>query len=339
MCFKTGNRFFASLTDYKQNPTKYKARPRISKSSRTTKKEVIFTNQDCVIKDKKFLKFPKTKERLNIGKRGFSEGKLKQVRVIPKYNQYVVELVMDVAAKKIELDDNNRYMSVDLGIDNLATIVTNTGREPILVKGKSVKSVNQYYNNKKAHHLGVLRQGKQTNEGPFTSERLEKLHQIRHLEIKDIFYKASSEVIKIALEENTNTIIIGQNKECKQHINISKRNNQSFVSILHSLFISMIEYKAVQHGIKVIVTEESYTSKASFLDGDDIPTYGEDVGKKHFSGKRIKRGLYRTGRDWLINADINGAANILKKALLRFTKENDFNIETVNVWNPKSIII
>ena len=99
-------------------------------------KEITFTNQDCVIKNKKFLKFPKTKEQLNIGKLGFAEGKLKQVRVIPKYNQYVVELVMDVPSEKIELEDNGRYMSIDLGIDNLATIVTNTGRETYISQGQ-----------------------------------------------------------------------------------------------------------------------------------------------------------------------------------------------------------
>jgi putative transposase len=339
MVFQNWQSFYASLKDYKVNPSKYKGKPRIPKYSRSMEKDVVFTNQDCVIKDDKFLKFPKTKERLNIGKLGFSEGKLKQVRVVPKYSEYVVELVMDVPTEQKECLDNGRYMSIDLGIDNLATIVTNTGRSPVLVKGKNVKSINQYYNKKKAYFLGILRQGKQTNEGPFTSERLERLHQKRHRKMKDIFHKASSEVMKIALEENINTIIIGQNKEWKQNSNIGKRNNQSFVSIPHSLFIKMITYKAEEYGIEVIVTEESYTSKASFVDGDDIPTYGESVGKKQFSGKRIRRGLYRSGRDCLINADVNGAANILKKAFFRLTKETDFTMETVHVWNPQTKII
>ncbi len=337
--FQNWKSFYASLKDYKQNPSKYKGKPRIPKYSRSTEKEVVFTNQDCVIKNNKFLKFPKTKEQLNIGKLGFSEGKLKQVRVIPKYNEYVVELVMDVLTEQKEYVDNGRYMSIDLGIDNLATIVTNTGRRPLLVKGKNVKSVNQYYNKMKAHFLGILRNGKQTNEGPFTSERLEKLHQKRYCKMKDIFHKASSEVIKVALEENINSIIIGQNKQWKQNINMGKQNNQSFVSIPHRLFISMIEYKAAQYGIQVMITEESYTSKASFLDGDDIPTYGKNEGIKQFSGTRIKRGLYRSGCHLLVNADVNGAANILKKAFLRLTKETHFNSEVINVWNPQTKII
>ena len=171
--FDNWKSFFASLKDYKVNPSKYKGRPRIPKYSRSMEKEVVFTNQDCVIKNNKFLKFPKTKYQLNIGKLGFSEGKLKQVRVIPKYKEYVVELVMDVPLEQKEYEDNGRYMSIDMGIDNLATIVTNTGRRPLLVKGKNVKSINQYYNKMKAYYLGILRHGKQTNEGPFTSKQLE----------------------------------------------------------------------------------------------------------------------------------------------------------------------
>ncbi len=337
--FQNWKSFYASLKDYKVNPTKYKAQPRIPKYSRSKEKQVIFTNQDCVIKEHKFLKFPKTKERLNIGKLGYEKGKLKQVRVIPKYNEYVVELVMDVPMEQKAYVDNGRYMSIDLGIDNLASIVTNTGRSPVLIKGKNVKSINQYYNKLKAHFLGILRQGKQTKEGPFTSKRLERLHQKRHHKIKDIFHKASFEIVKTALEENINTIFIGQNKEWKQNMNIGRRNNQYFANIPHNMLISMIEYKAAQYGIQVMTTEESYTSKASFLDDDDIPTYGERDGKTQFSGKRIKRGLYRTGCQWLVNADINGAANIMKKVCLRLTSESDFNIETVNVWSPETKII
>ncbi|WP_082797541.1 RNA-guided endonuclease InsQ/TnpB family protein [Neobacillus drentensis] len=337
--FQNWKSFYASLKDYKQNPTKYKAKPKIPKYSRAKEKEVLFTNQDCVIKNNKFLKFPKTKQQLNIGKLGLSNGKLKQVRVIPKYNQYVVELVMDVPSEPIEKEDNGRYMSIDLGNDNLATIVTNTGRKPTLIKGKSVKSINQYYNKMKAYFLGIIRHGKQTNEGPFTTKRLEHLHQNRFLKIKDVFHKASNIVVKLALEENIHTIIIGQNKGWKQEVNIGKRNNQTFVHIPHRLFIEMVKYKAEQQGIQVYVSEESYTSKASFLDGDEIPTYGENNEKKIFSGRRIKRGLYRSKHGLLINADVNGAANIMKKAVCRLKKDSFFNIETINLWNPQSIII
>jgi transposase len=165
-----------------------------------SKESPYVSNQDCVIKDDKFLKFPKTKERLNIGKLGFTEGKLKQVRVSPKYGQYVVELIFAVSSEQEMKDSKNRFMSVDLGIDNLATIVTNTGRRPILVKGKNNKTINQRYNQLKAHYTGILRHGKNTNVGPFTSIRLEKINIKRFNRIKDLFHKASHQIEKIALE-------------------------------------------------------------------------------------------------------------------------------------------
>ncbi|MGP7816328.1 RNA-guided endonuclease InsQ/TnpB family protein [Niallia sp. 01092] len=336
--FQNWKSFFASLKEYKKNPSKFKGRPRIPRYSRCSEKEVLFTNQDCVIKQNKFLKFPKTKEKLNIGKLGYSKGKLKQVRVIPKYGQYVVELVVDVPHSIDELKPNGKYMSIDIGIYNLATIVTNTGQRPLLVKGKQVKSINQYYNKMKSNYLGILRQGKKTNEGPFTSKRLEKLHQKRNLKLKDVFHKASYHIVKAAVEENVSTIFIGQNKDWKQEINIGKSNNQSFVHIPHSMLINMITYKAAEYGIKVIVTEESYTSKASFLDGDEIPTY--EKGKKYsFSGKRIKRGLYRTKKKILLNADVNGAANIMKKASLGLLGEKEFKVDTVCFMNPRTLIV
>lgn len=165
----------------------------------------------------------------------------------------------------------------------------------------------------KSHYTDILRHGKNPKQGSFTSERLEKISHKRFNQIKDLFHKASAQMEKIAIEEDIDTIIIGQNKDWKQNSDIGKRNNQSFTTIPHSLLIQMITYKAERHGIKVSVTEESYTSKASFLDNDDIPIYGEDDSKKSFSGKRIKRGLYRSKNGMDINADVNGAANTLRK--------------------------
>lgn len=311
--FQNWKSFYASLREFKVNPGKFKARPKIPGYGRSFEKEVTFSNQDCVIKERKYLKFPKTKERLNIGKLGCVEGKLKQVRILPKYGHYVVELIFQVPSEHEMKVSKNRYMSVDLGIDNLATIVTNTGRRPVLVKGKNIKSINQRYNQLRAYYMGILRQGKNPKEGPFTSKRLEKINHKRFLKIKDLFHKASSQIERIILEEDIDTLIIGHNKDWKQHSNMGKKNNQSFVSIPHSLLIRMITYKAERHGIKVIVTEESYTSKASFLDVDAIPVYGVDDLKKSFSGKRIKRGVYRSKNGTLFNADVNGAGNIMRK--------------------------
>ncbi|WP_100401226.1 RNA-guided endonuclease InsQ/TnpB family protein [Bacillus sp. FJAT-44742] len=335
--FHNWKSFYSSLREYKANPKKFKARPKIPGYSRNKEKEVSFSNQDCVIKESKFLKFPKTKERLNIGKLGFTEGKLKQVRVLPKYGHYVVEMIFQVPSEQGIKEPKKRYMSVDLGNDNIATIITNTGRRPVLVKGKNIKSVNQRYNQLKAHYMGILRHGKNHKEGQFTSKCLEKISHKRFNQIKDLFHKASFQIEKIALEEDVDTIIIGQNKDWKQNSNMGKRNNQSFVSIPHSLLIQMITYKAERHGIKVEVTEESYTSKASFLDNDNLPVYGEDDSKKSFSGKRIKRGLYRSKNGTLLNADVNGAGNIMRKLFPNALEEAFSCMETL--MNPMSVVI
>ncbi len=144
--------------------------------------------------------------------------------------------------------------------------------------------------------------------------RLERLHEKRFLKIKDLFHKMSYHIVQLAVQYEISTIVIGKNTSWKQNSEMGKRQNQSFCHLPHNLLIEMITYKAKRKGIAVQVVEESYTSKASFLDSDAIPTYGEeDI--PVFSGKRIKRGLYRTKENKLLNADVNGSYNILKKAV------------------------
>ncbi|GIO24086.1 RNA-guided endonuclease TnpB family protein [Oceanobacillus sp. J11TS1] len=335
--FQNWKSFYASLKDYKKHPKKYNAKPRIPGYSRTSEKEIIFTNQDCCIKDKKYLKFPKTKEKLTIGKLGLTEGKLMQVRIIPKYGHYVVELITKVEYDPVEPMESNRCMALDLGINNLVSAVTNTGSSPFLIKGGNVKSINQYYNKQKAYLLGILRHGKASNEGQFTSKRLERLHQVRHRKLKDIFHKASRIIVNLALEEKVDTIIIGKNEGWKQKVNMGKIGNQKFIGIPHAILINMIRYKAEKCGIKVITVEESYTSKASFIDRDDLPVYHETKGTPVFTGKRVKRGLYRTCKGLLLNADINGAANIFRKFVSKSPKKQALSLDSVNIWQPKII--
>ena len=167
------------------------------------------------------------------------------------------------------------------------------------------------------------------NEGMFTSKRLEKGSNKRFNQIKDLFHKASCQIERIALKEDIDTIIIGQNKGWKQHSDLGKKNNQSFTAIPHSLLIQMITYKAERHGIRVKVTEESYTSQASFFDNDPIPVYGKNDVNKSFSGKRIKRGLYRTKNGKIVNADVNAAANIMEKAFNNAFQEPFSNVRAL----------
>lgn len=148
------------------------------------------------------------------------------------------------------------------------------------------------------------------------------------------FRSASADIIKMLVQHGIGTLVIGKNDGWKQDINIGKQNNQNFVSIPHARFIQQLEYKAALAGIAVVITEESYTSKASFLDGDEIPVHGKTDTKPKFSGRRVKRGLYKSKNGTLINADINGSANILRKA---FPKAFGEGIEGF-VVNPVRIL-
>ncbi|OXS52842.1 transposase [Cohnella sp. CIP 111063] len=331
--------FFASIKDYGQHPQKYTGKPRIPGYCRAREKEMLFSNQDCVIQEGKYLKLPKTRVRLNIGKLGCTDGKLKQVRVVPKYGQYVVELVFERSIA-VEARDKERFMAIDLGVDNLATLVTTTGSQPLLVKGKSIKAINQYYNKLKAHYTGILRQGKAPKEGPHTSKRLAQLHRNRQRRIKDLFHKASYQIVKQAIEQNIGTIVMGKNDGWKQAVSIGRRNNQSFCHIPHHMLIAMIRYKAAEQGIAVQLTEEAYTSKASFLDHDPVPAY-EEGRTRSFSGRRIGRGLYRSAKG-LINADVNGAANILRKVVPNARANGIAGLDgnqSVNVSTPQVLSI
>ena len=309
--------FFASLKDFKKNPEKYTARPSIpGYLPKGGRKESTLSNQIFKIKDGKFLSFPKTKRKINIGKLANFNGKFQQVRIIPKHNCFTVELVFLIQTKKQLSAKMERCMSIDLGLDNVAALVFNTEHEPVLFKGGKIKSINQWYNKMRAYYYAALRNGQKPKEGNFHSKKIVKLDSARHRQIKDFFHKVSFNIVKIAVERNIDAIVIGKNVGWKQKIELGKRNNQNFVQVPHSLLIELIIYKANAEGISVIVTEESYTSQASFVDEDIIPTYKSGNNTNHiFSGKRLKRGIYRTKSKTLINADVNGAANILRKVV------------------------
>lgn len=231
-----------------------------------------------------------------------NKSNIKQVRFIPKGTYIVMEVIYDV--KESELKPNNdNYSGIDLGLNNLATVTSNVSKSYI-INGKPVKSINQYYNKKKAQLQSQLNNKR-------TSNRIQKLTLKRNNKIKDYFHKATSYIVNQLVSDSINTVIIGQNKDWKQDINIGKQNNQSFVFVPHSMFINMLKYKCQLKGINIICVEESYTSKASFLDNDLIPNL--NVKHVNFSGKRLKRGLYQDSKGQLLNADVNGSFNIIRK--------------------------
>jgi putative transposase len=167
-------------------------------------------------------------------------------------------------------------MGIDLGIDCLATIVDNTDFELVIIKGKAIKSVNQYYNKERAHYYGVLRQGKGRNEGSHHSKRLRGLDRKRFYKIKDYFHKTSFRILEIALKRKVSKIIIGMNKGWKEEVELRKKEKQHFKHLPHSMLMNMLRYKAEKFGIEVIIYEESYTSKASFVDMDKMSTYKKE---------------------------------------------------------------
>ena len=226
-----------------------------------------------------------------------------QVRIIPKVGCYEIEVIYEIKENKPK--QNQRVASIDLGLNNLATVVTNDGNNPILISGKKIKSINQYYNKMTSKQESLL------PNNIFTSKSLNRLWLKRNSKISYEIHKVTKFLANYFDERDVSKVIIGYNSGWKNGINLGKRTNQNFVNIPYTKFINQLTYKCQILGITVITREESYTSKASFLDYDEIPNYKDET-KPKFSGRRIKRGLYKsTTRK--INADVNGAYNIMAK--------------------------
>jgi putative transposase len=304
---KAWRSFFEARKVYKEDPSTFLGCPRLPryKNKAEGRNLLVYTDQAV---SKKGLK------------RGFiqlsmlpitvqtNQQHIDQVRIVPKSGYYVVEVVYEQAVQPAEVNPT-LYAGVDIGVNNLAAIASNKpGFVPILVNGRPAKSINQYYNKRRAE-LQKKRKvaGKDTH-------RMEWLTTKRTRRIDHYLHAASRQVIALLVREGIGTLVIGKNPQWKQDVNQGKRNNQNFVSIPHARFINMLSYKAVLVGIRVVVTEESYTSKASFLDLDELPAYNPEETEQHrFSGKRVKRGLYQASGRRYINSDVNGAYNIIRK--------------------------
>ena len=210
--------------------------------------------------------------------------------------------------------DNSRYFSIDPGLNNIVSIYNNIGIRPLLYNGRPIKSINQYYNKTNAK----LRSELPTNVK--SSKRLKQLAFKRNNKIDYEMHKISTHIINEAVKNNISKIFIGNNKGWKNEINLGRRNNQNFVNIPHTKLFNQLLYKGLVNSIEVIFTEESYTSKASFFDKDELPIYDE-LSKYKFSGRRIKCGLYRDSKGNIWNADLNGDANIMRKCSDKAYKE------------------
>ena len=225
---------------------------------------------------------------------------VQQVRIVPQNNVIVVEVLYKVDCK---INNNNvkKYCGVDFGLNNLMSCGFSDAR-PMLINGRPLKSINWHYNKKKAELQSLLK-------NKYTSKRIANLTIRRNNKINNYLHKSSRLFINYLVSNDITDVVIGYNKEWKQGINIGRVNNQNFVNIPYYKLLNMLTYKCELLGISVHITEESYTSKCSFLDNEEICKHDD------YKGKRIKRGLYKSSDGRLINADVNGALNILKKVI------------------------
>ena len=239
--------------------------------------------------------------------------KIKEIRIIPKLKAryFEIQYVYESKIEELNLNKENA-LGIDLGINNLCTCVTNNGRS-FIIDGRKLKSINQYYNKRNAS-LQSLKDTKKKIKEKIKLLQVE-ITMKRNNRVNDYLSKTARTIINYCIENDIGKIVIGYNVTFQRNSNIGKVNNQNFVNIPYGKLRNKLEYLCDMYGIECILQEESYTSKASFFDGDEIPIYDKENQKEYiFSGKRIKRGLYQTSAGKLINADCNGALNILRKS-------------------------
>jgi len=330
--------FFMCHQDFQKNPGKYKGKPRAPKYKQDKHDNLIYNTCAFQVKNRvsvtfdvqiMFLETPDEKvfpmgqfiqyERVAVLEKGLEipvpkplwEKDIKQVEIIPKHNSFHAVFVYEEnPADFIQVNQNEQVMSIDLGLNNLATCVTNGVIEPFIIDGRRLKSINAFYNKRKASM-----QSKLSKRGKKWSHRLQSLTDRRNAVVNDYVHKATSIVVKTCVEHGISKVVVGDVVKSLNQINLGKKTNQNFVNVALGQFVEKLSYKLGSHGIELVVTDESYTSKASFVDGDKMPKrYNPKAkNKQHFSGKRVKRGLYKSSDGTLVNADTNGAYNILRK--------------------------
>lgn len=305
--------WLAALRAYKLSPSGFTGRPKMPQYCRSDVKTFKFTNQDAILiseYNKLFLKLPYIKERLHFGKLDIGNGRLKEVNVKPFFGNYLVSLVVEQAVST-KSDEQFNLAGLDIGVDNIAAVAVSNGNS-LICKGGIIKAENQWWNKETARLKSILT--KQMKTTAVTSKRLANLNMHRYFFMTDKMHKISTCIRDFLVRNNVGILVIGENKYWKQKSRMRHENKQTFVQIPFEILKRDLEYKCLEAGIQVIYQEESYTSKADFLCKDFIPVYD---GKKHdykFSGLRKKRGLYYSGKGTIVNADLNGAANILRKA-------------------------
>jgi putative transposase len=291
--------FYKAKTEYSKNPDKFLGAPKKPGYLDPVKGRgaLVITSQNFSVAENGLIAMPGFLKGIKIKAKHRS---VRQIRVRTDKNSIRIMLMYEQETAKTK--EGGNIMGIDLGVDNLLTAALSTADSPFIINGRPLKSINRYYNKKKAYLQAIA---KKSNRLDITN-RMERLTERRNNKVKDYLHKASRKVITLAKKCSVNHIIIGNNKGWKQNAELGKRTNQTFVSIPFRMLIDMICYKAQLSGIKVSVVKESYTSGTSYLD-DEIPD-------KDFydSSRRVKRGMFKSNRGILINADVNAAYQIMK---------------------------
>jgi len=318
------NSFFKAMKEWKKHPEKFTEMPKPPKyKNKKGEFILVFTNQQCKIEDG-ILKFPKI---MNLEvKTRLENVNLREVRIIPQGVGYIIEIVYEKEIEDIAKREPRKIMGIDIGLRNIVTIGDSISNEGIAVKGGVLKSINQYYNKEKARLKSIS--DRQIGNKQLT-KREKRLFMKRNRKIKDIMHKLSKAIVQYAKTKGIDTIVIGHNNGWKQSVNMGRINNQNFEEIPFNTLINQIKYKAEEAGIQVIILEEDYTSKCSFLDNESIEHHDE------YMGKRIKRGIFRSKDGILIHADLNAVYNIIKKA---FPEAFADGIEGIGLY-PRSLSI
>ena len=304
---KNWKSFFAAIKDYSKNPSKYLGRPKLPKylPKEDGRFELGLDNIKFKIVDG-YIYFSWTPLKImnNIFRTKIpNDSKLVQLRFVPKGNEYIMEVVYQIEVPETKDIESQSIAAIDLGVDNLMTITTNCGVNPIIINGKPLKSINQYYNKKISGMRSAL---KLRNDSDWSNE-MQRFTTKRNNQVDDYIQKSTKMVIDFCKDNNIDTLVCGYNSGWKQETDMGKRVNQKFVSIPYLSIVQRLEYKCENEGIKFIKTNESYTSGTSFLDGE------EPIEKNYNKDRRIHRGLFQSEKGEYINADVNGSYQIMKK--------------------------
>lgn len=296
--------FYRAIQAWKSHPERFKAKPKLPHyKKRGGMFELRYTNQSSKIRNGKLVlakglsidipQWNKYGERLLAG--------YQHARLKPELKSIRVEIVYRFEDTK--LVDNDRYASIDLGLDNLATMVCEEGA--FIYGGKFLKSYNNYFNKR----LSALQSIKDKQGIKSATKRIKNMYEKRERYMEDAFHKISRSIVDFLTENRIGSLVVGYNKDWKQNINIGRANNQKFVQMPFARLRSYLKYKCEMSGIRFICNEESYTSKCDALAYESVSKHDT------YLGKRVKRGLFRSSVGKLINADVNGAVNILRKVV------------------------